>query len=596
MIKHLLLTIALATTAAAPIFGHGSMADPISRSYWIFLENPQTPQRPVSAAAVNTAGTQAFYDWNEVNGLFPNRDYQAQIPDGQLPGAGRAKYDGLNLPRADWPATPISSGPYTVAYYATTPHDPSYFVPYITREDYDPTQPLKWSDLEEVPILDEVVLQDGYYYFTIDLPERTGRHLLYVIWQRIDPNGEAFFSTSDLEFGDGNGNFPPNPNPLPQPEIPAPPTNTGPCGKNPCQCSALPADTLVFNAESAWDGGFVGAITITNTTGENLRDWIAEFDLPRNIDSIWGARLVSQQGNRYIVANEAWNGTMSPGATVRFGFQASGGNADVDLGNPVFVGRPVGDDSTVVPTFQLSDLNVVEGDQGTQVVEVPYSLTAPSTQSVMVQATTVDGSAMAGADYVASQNTLNLPAGTTNGQISLTIVGDAVFETEESFQVQLSNPQGVLLARNAATITIADNDPAPTPTPGPTPSPTPQPTPQPTPTPAPSPTPVAPGGSLTVTVVDDWGGGFNANAQLLYTGSAPLQGWTLTFEWPYEITQIWNAELVSRNGDQYTIRNASWNASVAPNGRVDFGFLGRPGNVTAPPLQPALNGLRLETP
>ena len=45
---------------------HGSMLDPVSRVYRIFLDNPQTPQNDAARAALAVNGTQPFYDWNEV--------------------------------------------------------------------------------------------------------------------------------------------------------------------------------------------------------------------------------------------------------------------------------------------------------------------------------------------------------------------------------------------------------------------------------------------------------------------------------------------------------------------------------------------------
>ena len=50
------------------------MADPISRSYEVFLENPENPTSAAGRAAVAVAGTQAFYDWDEVNLRVPNYD------------------------------------------------------------------------------------------------------------------------------------------------------------------------------------------------------------------------------------------------------------------------------------------------------------------------------------------------------------------------------------------------------------------------------------------------------------------------------------------------------------------------------------------
>ncbi|NBR69829.1 MAG: chitin-binding protein, partial [Verrucomicrobia bacterium] len=67
---------------AVSAFGHGSMADPISRSYEVFLENPQTPTSEAAKAAIGVGGTQPFYDWMEVRRQIPDYNYPAVIPDG----------------------------------------------------------------------------------------------------------------------------------------------------------------------------------------------------------------------------------------------------------------------------------------------------------------------------------------------------------------------------------------------------------------------------------------------------------------------------------------------------------------------------------
>jgi predicted carbohydrate-binding protein with CBM5 and CBM33 domain len=111
-LRTLLWAVCLSILTLPRVFGHGSMADPMSRVYEVFLENPERPTTDAGRAAVAVAGTQAFYDWHEVNRQMPNHDYRTQIPDGKLPGAGRDKYGGLNLARTDWPATRVQAGPY----------------------------------------------------------------------------------------------------------------------------------------------------------------------------------------------------------------------------------------------------------------------------------------------------------------------------------------------------------------------------------------------------------------------------------------------------------------------------------------------------
>ena len=295
-------------------FGHGSVLDPVSRVYRIFQENPESPDREVSLAAIGAAGTQAFYDWHEVSRVVPDYDrdsiapYREIIPDGQLAGAGREKYAGLNLERGDWPATPVNPGLYPVIFDAWVPHDPSYFLAFITREGWSPDQPLDWDDLEALPGAAQAIRDDHYYTFSVNLPQRTGHHVLYVIWQRIDPAGEAFFSASDIDFGDGTGN--------------------GNEGGEPANRPVIPHDIRAevdFTVQSDWGSGFTGEAKITNLANHPINSWEFEFELEEEISSFWNAELVHRDGNHYTVRNVDWNQSIPAGESVVFGFSASPG-------------------------------------------------------------------------------------------------------------------------------------------------------------------------------------------------------------------------------------------------------------------------------
>ncbi|MFV0130631.1 lytic polysaccharide monooxygenase [Streptomyces sp. HMX112] len=197
--------LALAGTAASPAVAHGSMTDPVSRVSACFAEGPESPKSAACRAAVAAGGTQALYDWNEVN--IPNAagNHRRLIPDGKLCSAGRDKYKGLDLPRADWPSSPLAAGRHTFRYKATAPHKGSFEL-YLTRAGYDPAKPLKWSDLDSKPFakVTDPRLENGHYVFDGTVPARSGRHLVYSVWQRSD-SPEAFYTCSDVVFGKDNG-------------------------------------------------------------------------------------------------------------------------------------------------------------------------------------------------------------------------------------------------------------------------------------------------------------------------------------------------------------------------------------------------------
>ncbi|MFD3488069.1 lytic polysaccharide monooxygenase [Streptomyces sp. NPDC058665] len=197
--------LALVGLAAGPAGAHGSMTDPVSRVSACFAEGPENPQSAACKAAVASSGTQAFYDWNEVNIADAAGNHKSIIPDGKLCSAGRDKYKGLDLPRGDWPSSPFTAGNRTFNYKATAPHKGSFEL-YITKDGYDPGQPLKWSDLEDKPFakVTDPKLENGAYVFDGVVPAKSGRHLIYSIWQRSD-SPEAFYTCSDVVFGADNG-------------------------------------------------------------------------------------------------------------------------------------------------------------------------------------------------------------------------------------------------------------------------------------------------------------------------------------------------------------------------------------------------------
>jgi chitin-binding protein len=221
--------LALTALAAAPAVAHGSMGDPVSRVSQCYAEGPENPRSDACKAAVAAGGTQALYDWNGIRIGDANGQHQTLIPDGKLCSANNEEFKGLDLARADWPATSVSSGSYTFKYRVTAPHKGTFKV-YITKSGYDPAQPLAWADLDlEHPVATSTdpVATGGFYTFSGTLPQRSGTQLLYAIWQRSD-SPEAFYSCSDVSFGGSStgsngGGTTGSSTPTPKPAVPTTP-------------------------------------------------------------------------------------------------------------------------------------------------------------------------------------------------------------------------------------------------------------------------------------------------------------------------------------------------------------------------------------
>ena len=54
--------------------------------------------------------------------------------------------------------------------------------------------------------------------------------------------------------------------------------------------------------------------------------------------------------------------------------------------------------------------------------------------------------------------------------------------------------------------------------------------------------------AINYTVGDNWGSGFTGS-MTVPGGSQGLQGWTLEFDATFNITNIWNADIVSHVGN-----------------------------------------------
>lgn len=131
------------------------------------------------------------------------------------------------------------------------------------------------------------------------------------------------------------------------------------------------------------------------------------------------------------------------------------------------------------PSLSVNDVQVIEGDSGTKMAAVTASLSKSSSSTVKASFKTVSDTASAGTDFTSITGSITFRPGETTKTINVSIKGDTVVESTESFKLALSSVKNATLSDGSAKITIVDNDsttPTPTPTPDPTPTPTPSPT------------------------------------------------------------------------------------------------------------------------
>ena len=119
-------------------------------------------------------------------------------------------------------------------------------------------------------------------------------------------------------------------------------------------------------------------------------------------------------------------------------------------------------DDDPVPSFSIDDVAVNEGNAGTTTATFTVTMSNPSASTASVDWTTVDGSALAGSDYASAGATLTFLAGEVSHTIDVTVDGDTVDESDETFGVTLSKATGATIADGSGAGTITDDDKTPT--------------------------------------------------------------------------------------------------------------------------------------
>jgi chitin-binding protein len=183
---------------ARPAAAHGATTQPVSRTAACARGSADAGSPACLAARAANGRPFGTFDNLRVPGVA-GRDRQ-YVPDGNLCSGGLPEFAGLDLARDDWPATRLDAGATIAVRYATTvPHRGTFRV-YLTRPGYDPGGPLRWDDLGAEPIFSatDPPVRGGAYRFGGRLPaDRTGRHVLYVVWQ-TSSTPDTYYSCSDV--------------------------------------------------------------------------------------------------------------------------------------------------------------------------------------------------------------------------------------------------------------------------------------------------------------------------------------------------------------------------------------------------------------
>ncbi|HET9436020.1 MAG TPA: Calx-beta domain-containing protein [Candidatus Limnocylindrales bacterium] len=113
--------------------------------------------------------------------------------------------------------------------------------------------------------------------------------------------------------------------------------------------------------------------------------------------------------------------------------------------------------------LRIGDAVVTEGGPGAgSVVTVTLSLTKPLETATTIGWRTIDGTAIAGVDYVGvAAGTVVFEAGVTTATVQVSLLGDGAFEPDEGFTIELTTWASLNLADRTGAVTIRNDDAPP---------------------------------------------------------------------------------------------------------------------------------------
>lgn len=73
-------------------------------------------------------------------------------------------------------------------------------------------------------------------------------------------------------------------------------------------------------------------------------------------------------------------------------------------------------------------------------------------------------------------------------------------------------------------------------------------------------------------ILDEWDNGQSVEVKVTNTGNNSILNWAFKYDAEGVISDLWNAEVYSNQGEYYTIKNSGWNYEIAPGQTANFGY------------------------
>ncbi len=375
------------------------------------------------------------------------------------------------------PTVPLRGTPIHMAY---SPETNTAYLAYpagqITKVDLDAPEPV------ELPFLSRSgratgIAAAGEYLFVIDRPASGERHStfapdgtlveeVYAVWNSDDfvwseANQKLYFFRQgpDLIWEQINADGTRYPSERPggigrQQDTPShdswgftPPLRVAPDGSvvvlgsgviyDAESLTRLPLALANSISDAAWVDGEL--YTIRDAAGKTeVQHWaLPSYELTRSAKILGAPRaLLGLSGHRLLVLTADSEGP--PAFTVM----------DTEFN--------VLDPGTSV--VAVSGVTITEGNAGETIAAFEATLSGPNAETITVDFTTSDGTAVAGSDYRAASGTVTFAPGETTKTITVVVNADATTERDEDFQLRLTNATNAFIGRGHATGTIVNDD------------------------------------------------------------------------------------------------------------------------------------------
>lgn len=111
-----------------------------------------------------------------------------------------------------------------------------------------------------------------------------------------------------------------------------------------------------------------------------------------------------------------------------------------------------------LPRMSVSDVTMREGNAGNAFVTFNVTLNKPSDTAITATFSTADGSATSGSDYVARTGTITFAPNTVTGTVKVSLLPDTTAEANETFTLNLSNPNGATIVDAQGQATLYNDD------------------------------------------------------------------------------------------------------------------------------------------